>query len=359
MTERLARLRKTVADTDREILALLNRRAELSREIGKAKEQTGKAVYDPAREKDVFRRLREENPGPLDGPAVEAVFREIVSACRALQAPLRVAFLGPEGSFSHGAALLRFGSGAVPVPRQSIFHVFDAAEREQADFAVVPAENSLEGAVNLTLDRLVSTNLNLVGEVLLPVHHHLLARDPSLEGLKRVYSHPQALAQCQMWLRKHLPACGWIETASTAEGARKAREDREGAALGSEKAAEIHGLCVVRERVEDHPANVTRFLVLGRLKAAPTGNDKTSVLFGTRHVPGALRRALEPFAEEQVNLLKILSHPWRDRIWEYLFFADFAGHREDEKIGRCLASLEREVPFLKILGSYPAAEERP
>jgi len=356
MTKRLEQLRKAIGVKDREILELLNSRAALSREIGRVKSEAGIPVYDHGQEKNVFRNLAGENRGPLEAPMVEAIFREIVSACRALQAPLRVACLGPEGSFSHGAVLARFGSGADMVPGESIFHVFDAVERKRADLAVVPVENSLEGAVHFTLDRLVSTPLRITGEILLPVHHCLLAPVPSREGLKRVYSHPQALAQCRNWLRKNLPACRWIETASTAEGAQKAQEDREGAALASREAAAIYGLHVLEERIEDHPSNVTRFLILGWRDTKPTGKDKTSVLFGTKHEPGSLHQALEPFASEALNLLKIQSHPWKDRVWEYFFFVDFAGHEEDEKVGRCLKSLERAVTFLRILGSYPAEE---
>jgi len=359
MTKRLEQLRKAIGAKDRDLLDLLNSRAELSREIGRVKSETGIPVYDNGQETSIFRRLVEENPGPLRGSMVEAIFREIVSACRALQAPLRVACLGPEGSFSHGAALARFGSGAVMVPGESIFHVFDAVEREKADLAVVPVENSLEGAVNFTLDRLVSTPLKITGEILLPVHHCLLAPVPSRESPKRVYSHPQALAQCREWLRKNLPACRWIETASTAQGAKRALEDREGAALGSREAATLYGLHVLEERIEDHPSNVTRFLILGWRDTKPTGRDKTSILFGTKHEPGSLHRALEAFASEGVNLLKIQSHPWKDRVWEYLFFVDFAGHGEDEKVGRCLSSLEKEVTVLRILGSYPAEGKSP
>jgi len=357
MTDRMDELRKAIGRKDREILDLLNCRAELSREIGKVKREAGIPVFDGERETVVLRNLVQENTGPLEGPMVEAVFREIVSACRALQGPLRVACLGPEGSFSHGAALARFGSGAVMVPVESIFHVFDAVERERADMAVVPVENALEGAVHFTLDRLVSTPLRIMGEIFFPIHHHLVATALSRGGLKRVYSHPQALAQCRDWLRRNLPHCRWVETASTAEGARKVLEDGEGAGLASREAAVRYGLHILEERVEDHPANVTRFIVLGRRGTNPTGKDKTSILFGTRHAPGSLHRALEPFADETVNLLKIQSHPRRDRVWEYLFFVDFAGHEADEKIGRCLTRLEKEVTFLRVLGSYPAQGE--
>lgn len=362
--ETLQGFREKIERTDREIVRLLNERAAVSIAIGKAKRAEGREVYDPSRESMVFRHLEALNDGILSEAALRGIFREILSASRFLQTPTTVAFLGPEASFSHQAALAHFGGGIAAIPTATIPEVFDEVERGKQRWGIVPVENSAEGSVKTTLDKLISTPLTIRAEVYLRVRHCLLAGGDDMDALRKVYSHPQALAQCQVWLRTHLPGVPLIEVESTAGAARRVREDKRGAAIASILAAEVYGLNILAEGIEDNPANTTRFLVIGpkpgKAGGGISGRDKTSILFGTPHVPGALQRALSPIAEAGLNLMRIESFPMRDRMWEYLFFADFAGHIEEEKTRKCLHELESQTAFLKILGSYPRGmEENP
>ncbi|MDA8126066.1 MAG: prephenate dehydratase [Deltaproteobacteria bacterium] len=362
--EPLDRLREKIEQTDRKLVELLNARAAVSLEIGKVKRDAGKEVYDPAREALVYRHLTEISAGPLTEAPLKAIFREIISASRALQAPLTVAFLGPEASFSHQAALAHFGNGIVPLPKATIRDVFDEVERGQnGEWGIVPVENSAEGSVKATLDRLIATPLAIRAEIYLRVRQCLLSVGGKMDAIGKVCSHPQALAQCQGWLRNRLPGAKLIEVESTAGAARRVKEDPTEAAIGSELAATVYGLQVLAAGIEDNAANTTRFLIIGpRINGdAPgiTGRDKTSILFGTHHVPGALQRVLEPFADAGLNLTRIESCLMRDRMWEYLFFADFVGHMSEEKTRQCLKELERRTAFLKVLGSYPRGEELP
>ena len=270
-----------------------------------------------------------------------------------------MAYLGPEASFSHGAAQSHFGKSSLFSPRPTIFDVFDQVERKKADWGVVPVENSLEGAVKLTLDRLIATPLHILGEIFLRINHSLVSKGSELSSLKRIYSHPQALAQCQEWIRKNLSHCSLHETDSTAKAARKVMEDNEGAAIASSNAATLYGLNVIAEGIEDNPSNVTRFLVIGKGDARPTGKNKTSILMGTRHMPGALYSSLQPFAQKGINLMKIESYPIKGTIWEYLFFIDFEGHVKEDKIRECLEDLGRHATLIKILGSYPMGDPQP
>jgi len=355
----LDRLRDRLKKKDEKIVRLLNDRARISIEIGEIKRTAGLDIYDPVQESRIYGRLDESNEGPLTRRALKHVFSEILSASRALQEPLSVAYLGPEGSFSQAAAVAHFGRSSIFSPRPTISDVFDQMERSTADWGVVPVENSLEGAVKPTLDRLLSTPLHIRGEIFLRISHALLSTRKDLAGLRRIYSHPQALAQCQGWIRKNLPHCSLCETDSTAKAAQKVAADAEGAAVGSSAAAALYGLTVISEGIEDNPSNVTRFLVIGKGEGAPTGKDKTSILMGTRHTPGALYRSLQPFAEKEINLMKIESYPLKGSMWEYLFFVDFTGHVQDKKIRDCLKDLDRHATFIKILGSYPMGDPQP
>ncbi|MFA5182237.1 MAG: prephenate dehydratase [Syntrophales bacterium] len=354
----LAQLREAIREIDGDILRLLNERAARSVEIGQVKRSHGVDVYSPAQESRVIDFLSKHNTGPLNDAAVREIFREIFSSSRALQEPLTVVYLGPEASFSHLAALAHFGRSAELVPTGTIDQVFDLVERGNIALGIVPVENSTEGSVGHTLRRLIATPLDIRAEVFLRISQCLMSHCLRKEEIHRVYSHPQALAQCRNWLRENLPQAEQVETASTSEAGQRAHIDPEGgAAVGSRLSAAIHGLSILAEDIEDNPANTTRFLVIGKSKGEPTGRDKTSILFGTPHVPGALFKSLETFAREQINLLRIESHPLRDRMWEYLFFADFAGHQEDEQVRQCLQDMEGRTTFLKILGSYPRGEE--
>ncbi len=362
--ETLENLRKEIERMDREIVRLLNERAAVSVEIGKIKHAGGREIYDPSREAMLIRHLTKINGGVLPEAALRNIFREIISASRALQAPVRVVFLGPEASFSHQAALNHFGAGIITEPKATIAEVFDEVDRGgDGHWGIVPVENSAEGSVKPTLDRLISTPLAIRAEVFLRVRQCLLSGCKDLAAIRRVYSHPQALAQCQGWLRTNLPGIPLVEVESTAGAARRVQEDPAGAAVGSRLAAGTYGLNLLAEGIVDNPANTTRFLVLGPKREGNggeiTGRDKTSIIFGTPHVPGALHRSLAPFAKAGISLTRIESWPMRDRMWEYLFFADFTGHIAEEGTQKCLKELAHRTVFLKVLGSYPRGEEQP
>lgn len=352
----LEKIREILKKNDQEIVTLLNERAKLALEVGQIKNENGQDVYDPARERLVYQYLAQINQGPLSNKAVQDIYREIISASRDLQGPITVAYFGPEASFTHLAALAHFGQRARFFPQKNIAMVFEQVERERTAYGVVPIENSGEGSVKPTLDRLLATPLAIRTEIFLRISHYLLASREKLETIKRVYSHPQAIAQCQGWLEKNLPQCAFLKVENTAQAAQKVLEDKEGAAIGSREAAQLYGLKILADRIEDYPLNTTRFLVMGKGQSEATGKDKTSILFGTPHKPGALLQALKPFTEEGLNLLKIESYPVPDRMWEYLFFLDFSGHLENEKVIKCLRDLEPVTTFIKILGSYPGGE---
>jgi len=353
MKKTLEELREELRRKDLAIVNLLNERARISVEVGRIKDSNGQEIYDPAQESRIYEHLKKVNDGPLPDVALKDIFREIFSSSRALQGPVTVAYLGPEATFSQLAALTHFGRSARLLPAPSIHEVFAQVEGEKADWGVVPVENSVEGSVKQTLDRLIATPLSIRAEIFLRISHCLLSTCGDLSAVTHVYSIPQALAQCQVWLRTHLPGCRLVETESTAGGAKRVLEDPRGAAIGSAIAAEVYGLRILSEGIEDYPLNTTRFLVIGRGKSEATENDKTSVVFGTPHTPGSLHSALEPFAREALNMMRIESYPLRDRMWEYLFFVDLAGHSSEAKISGCLKEMEKVTTFIKVLGSYP------
>jgi chorismate mutase/prephenate dehydratase len=347
--------RSRIDDLDSRILELLNQRAEAALEIGELKRREGAEHFVPERESKVVARLRALSRGSFPTDGIAAVWREIFSACLSLEQPLSVAYLGPQATFTHQAAEFRFGSSTRFLPARSIGEVFDLVERRQADFGVVPIENSTEGAVNVTLDCLTDSELLIDGEVLLEISHHLLSRAPDLAHVKAVYSHPQALAQCREWLTTNLKDVPTVEVSSTAAAAERAREDPWVAAVASGLAARLYDLPLLKARVEDNPYNSTRFLVVGRRAMAPSGKDKTSILFSMKNEPGSLHRILEPFAARGLNLTKIESRPTKRRPWEYVIFVDFEGHRETPVVQEVLAEVSRRTLFHKVLGSYPAA----
>jgi chorismate mutase / prephenate dehydratase len=356
MKKNLESLRNQVGDADREIVRLLNERARLAIEIGKIKDAEGRDVFDPAQESKVREGIIGLNRGPLTDEALSAIYREIVSVSRSLQAPLGVAYFGPEASFTHMAALSHFGEGVSYVPHATITDIFDEVEKGKISVGIIPLENSLEGSVKQTLDRLVSTPLQIRAEIFLRIRQFLLSAQEDLTGIKRVYSHPQGLAQCRIWLRRNLPLVELIETQSTAGAAKRVIEDPESAAIGSSRAASVYGLKVVAEGIEDNPSNTTRFIVIGKGKNRRTGNDKTSILFSTPHAPGALYRALGTLAAEGINMTRIESYPAKTGPWDYLFFVDFEGHREEAKAAHCLRELKQYTTFTKVLGSYPRGD---
>jgi chorismate mutase/prephenate dehydratase len=353
MKKTLEDLREEIRRKDLAIVKLLNERARISVDVGKIKNAGAQEIYDPSQESRIYEHLTKINEGPLPEAALKEIFREIISSSRALQGPIRVAYLGPEATFSQLAALTHFGKSARLLPVASIHEVFAQVEGEKADWGVVPLENSIEGSIKQTLDRLIATPLSIRAEIFLRISHCLLSICGDLSAVTHVYSIPQALAQCQGWLRTHLPGCRIVETESTAGGAKRALEDPQGAAIGSALAAETYGLKILSEGIEDYPLNTTRFLVIGRGRSEATGKDKTSVVFGTPDLPGSLHTALEPFAREALNMMRIESYPLRDRMWEYVFFVDLAGHCREEKIAGCLDEMKKVTTFIKVLGSYP------
>jgi chorismate mutase/prephenate dehydratase len=355
---RLDKLRDTIKEKDREIIRLLNERAQISVQIGKVKGEDGIDVYDPAQEAKVHGYLQELNSGHLPQEAVTAIFREVISASRSLQKPTTIAFLGPEASFSHLAARLHFGESSRFFPQTGIARVFDEVEKGAIDWGVVPVENSLEGSVNITLDRLITTTLKIRAEYFLRISQCLISSAKSMPGIKKIYSHPHALAQCQVWLKTNLPNCVLGEAESTAAAAQMVRGKKNEAAIGSLLAAQLYGLNTLAEGIEDNSSNMTRFLVIGKGESDPTGNDKTSLIFATPDLPGSLHRALASFARRKLNLTKIESHPVKERLWEYIFFVDMMGHVKDKEVKSCLRELKEKTTFLKILGSYPKEEGR-
>ena len=356
MTDKLKNLREKIDAIDVRLVKLLSSRARLAQEAGHIK--NGAAVYRPEREAQVLRRVAEMNPGPLADQALQRVYTEIMSACRALEEQMTVAFLGPEGTYSQEAALKHFG-GLVPLaPCGSIDEVFRQAESGTVGYAVVPVENSTEGAVGRTLDLLLATEARVCGEVMLPIRQCLMSKGGGIKAIRKIYSHTQSLGQCQHWLSRHLPNAEQVAVVSNAEAARVAAIERGAAAIASRTAAELYGLELLAKNIEDESTNTTRFLVLGSHDAAPSGKDKTSLILATRNTPGAIHELLTPLASNGVSMAKLESRPARTGLWEYVFYVDIEGHRQDANVLRALAELERKASLFKNLGSYPAAVNR-
>jgi chorismate mutase / prephenate dehydratase len=353
MTDELNKLRAAIDAIDSEMLKLLNARAENAQAIGRLKKGV---AYRPDREAQVLRRIKELNPGPLSGETAALLFREIMSACLALEKPLVVAYLGPAGTFSQAAAVKHFGHAANAMPQASIDAVFRATESNEADFCVVPVENSTEGAIGRSLDLLTQTALKICGEVVLRIHHHLLCKDEmALNKITKVYSHSQSLAQCHEWLNANLPHAQRIPVASNAEAARMAAAEPGAAAIAGEMAAEQYNLIALAKNIEDEPNNTTRFLVLGKDDSAASGKDKTSLVLSTKNRPGAVHDLLTPLAQNGVSMTKFESRPAKNVVWEYVFFIDIEGHRDDALVVKTINELKQRTSFMKVLGSYPVA----
>lgn len=354
----------TVADAraqidrlDQQIQGLITERARWARRIGlaKAAEQAAAEYYRADREAQVLRRVVDRNQGPLSNEELVRVFREIMSACLAQQEPLKIAYLGPEGTFCQVAVHRHFGQSVRSLPLATVDEAVQEVEAGAADYAVVPVENSSEGAVINTLDVLLQSPLRICGEVEMRIRQNLLARTAHLAQIQRVYGHPQSLAQTRLWLREHLPQAERVPVASNAEGARRARQADDAAAIGSDHAAEIYGLQVLERGIEDRPDNTTRFLVLGRNSPEPSGHDKTSLLLAARDQPGALYHLLDPLARAGVSMTRIESRPSRQGRWEYVFFIDVAGHADEPQLRGVLEALGPVADQVRVLGSYPVA----
>lgn len=359
MTEenQLRVIRERIDSIDAQIQDLLNARAEAAREVASIKQEAGDdtVFYRPEREAQVLRLVKSRNQGPLDDEEMARLFREIMSACLALEYPLKVAFLGPEGTFTQAAALKHFGHSITTLPVNAISDVFQEVEAGSSHYGVVPVENSTEGVISHTLDMFFSSPLQICGEVTLRIHHNLLSLGQSLESVQRVYSHQQSLAQCRSWLDRHLPDAERISVGSNAEAAKMARDDPDAAAIAGETAGEIYQLAVLAHNIEDEQGNTTRFLIIGNQMVPPSGDDKTSLLISTKNEAGGLHKLLEPLAAHGVSMTRIESRPSRRGMWDYVFFIDIDGHRADAKVVRALAALEKAAGMYKVLGSYPKA----
>ncbi|MBW1990718.1 MAG: prephenate dehydratase [Deltaproteobacteria bacterium] len=350
-------LRQQIDALDEELLTLLNRRQALAQEIGRIKNQEGTRTLDFQREEEVISRLLHKNPGPLTPKALRNIFREIISAAREIQGALSVAFLGPEATFSHLAALKKFGHATRFGPMTTIQEVFSEVEKGKYQYGVVPIENSTEGVVNDTLDRFAETPLKICGEIFLEISHDLLSKSGQRQDIEVIYSHPHAYGQCRRWLATHLQDMPIIEVASTGAAAQKAAKNPNSAAIASAAAAALYELRVVERHIEDNPGNVTHFFVIGPDTPGPTGADKTSIIFSVDDVPGALYRTLRPLAQRGINMSRIVSRPVKTEAWRYRFFVDLDGHQEDPQVAEALEEIKSLSPWFKLLGSFPKATE--
>lgn len=346
-------LRDKIDQIDDSILDLLNKRANLVIEVGKAKARAKSEFYVPEREREIFERLTRNNAGPFPNQALRNVFREIMSASLSLEKPVKIAFLGPVATFTHQACLRHFGTSGEFVAKKDIADVFDDVEKGRADFGVVPIENTTEGVVSHTLDMFVRSNLKICAEVLLEISLALLNKTGKASDIAKVCSHPHALAQCKVWVKNNLPNALVFDVSSTAMAAQMASEDTSTAAIASIAAANLYNLRVIEKSIEDNSNNFTRFLIIGRKESKKTGSDKTSIVFAIKDAPGALYHMLKPFARRKINLTKIESRPLKTKAWEYVFFVDLDGHISEKKVKDAVSELEETCSFLKILGSYP------
>lgn len=355
--KKLEAIRREIDDLDAELLALMNRRALLAKKVAEIKDSEDRPhYYRPDREAEVLRSLVDGNDGPLPGEHLSRIFQEIMSACRALQKPLAVAYLGPEGTFTQSAAFKHFGHAIDAVAEDGIAAVFRCVESGASDYGVVPIENSTEGVVGHTLDMFVSSGLAICGEVELAIHHCLMSNEARMQDVGRIYSHQQSFAQCRRWLDTNLANAPREGVSSNGEAARRAAAEKGSAAIAGEIAAADYGLEVLARNIEDEPGNTTRFVVLGRQAVGATGADKTSVLFSTRDRPGALYELLQPLNQRGINMTRIESRPSRRGKWNYVFYVDFEGHVEDANVAAALEELADKAPFYKFLGSYPQSD---
>ncbi|GAB4482956.1 MAG: prephenate dehydratase [Thermodesulfovibrionales bacterium] len=345
--------RKRIDRIDDKILELLNERAESVVEIGKIKKKQKTRFYKPDRERQILDRITGQNTGPFPNDALKAIYREILSASLSLEEPLKVTCLGPLGTYTHLAALRHFGSSAAFMPVDSIKKVFENVETNKAEYGVVPIENSNEGVVSHTLDMFVDSDLQVVAEIIIEISHNLLSRQTERSKIQKIYSHPQALAQCRGWLESNMPGVPTSETTSTSRAAELAAREPKAAAIASELAARMYDLTIVERSIQDGRRNITRFLVISKEFPHRTGHDKTSVMFTIKHKPGSLYEVLLPFKRSKINLTKIESRPSKRKAWEYIFFVDMEGHIEDRRIRKAIDALTENCLYLKILGSYP------
>lgn len=347
-------LREKIDAIDQQLMVMINQRAKLAIEIGQIKKlQQESIVYRPEREVQILRKIMKHNPGPIDDNDMAQIFQTVISITRSLQQPLKIAFLGPQGTFSHNAVIKNFGPSIILAPQESIHHVFQQVELKSAQFGVVPIENSTEGVVNITLDEMANTSLKICGEIYLQVHQNLLVNPQHQAPIQRIYSHPQSLAQCRNWLNQHYPQAEIIAVSSNSQAAKMAASEQNAAAIGGILAAEKYDLEIRAQNIEDNPDNTTRFLVIGHQDVPASGHDKTMLLIYTSNTPGALARISEPFAKHHINITLPLLRPSKHKMWNYIFFLDVEGHQSDEHVNAALKDLEQQSVAVRILGSYP------
>jgi len=349
----LSELRQKIDKIDERIIALLNQRAKEVIKISKLKKRDNLEVYSPEREANILDRFRKINQGPLLAEDIEIIFREILSVCRSLRRTMAIAYLGPEGTFTHLAGIRKFGEKPQYISAETISDVFEKVERGEADYGVVPIENSTEGVINYTLDMFLKSNLKICSEITLHISHFLLGQAADLKDIKRVYSNPQVFAQCRAWISRNLPDIDLMPTASTAKAALAAKQDAQSACIGNKALAHIYGLGVISSSIQDSSANITRFLVVAQNDSPASGKDKTSIVFSIKDKVGALYDFLAAFKKNGINLTKIESRPSKKKPWDYYFFVDFCGHRSSAAVQKVLKELEKGCVFVKILGSYP------
>ncbi len=347
--------RKAIDKLDAHIVKLLNERTRHVLEIGDIKLKAGEEIYAPHRERAVLQRICKLNGGPITNESLRAIYREVMSSALSLEKSMTIAYLGPEATFTHQAAIRRFGSSLRYAAQKTIADVFSEVAKNRADYGVVPVENSTEGVVTHTLDMFVDSELKIVAQIILPIQHCLVSNYKRSQ-LKKLYSHPQTLAQCRGWVQNHMPDAEIIETSSNARSAELAAKEKNSAAITGSLAAERYGLRILETDIQDNSANATRFLVLGRQCSPPTGKDRTSLMLSISHEVGALHQALAPFRRFKLNMTKIESRPSKRKAWEYYFFVDCEGHKDDRKVAKAIAELQRQCNFVKVLGSYPNSD---
>ena len=353
-SDEIKNLRPKQDRVDEQLLSLLNERVGIAQEIARIKSKNGSVdFYRPEREAQILRKVITLNEGPLPDQAVATLFREIMSAALAAEAPMKIGFLGPSGTYSHAAVTKHFGKSAEILALSTVDEVFQSVEKGEAHYGVVPIENSIEGVVTHTLDKFLDSPLKICGEVHVRIRHQLLSKSSELENIRVILAHSQSLAQCRRWVGAHLPNAKLEAVTSNAEAARLTAQQPESAAIASSEAGEIYALNILANDIEDDPANTTRFLVVGRDFPPASGNDKTSLLVSSKNKPGALYRLLAPFAKHNISMTRIESRPSRQAAWEYVFFIDIEGHKDEPNINLALSELENEAAFLKILGAYP------
>ncbi|EEF57540.1 prephenate dehydratase [Pedosphaera parvula] len=344
--------RKAIDSLDAQIVKLLNERTKHVLEIGDIKLKAGEEIYAPHRERAVLERICKLNHGPITNESLRAIYREVMSSALSLEKSMTIAYLGPEATFTHQAAIRRFGASLKYSAQKTVADVFSEVTKNRADYGVVPIENSTEGVVTHTLDMFVDSDLKIVAQIVLPIQHCLVSTCKR-EQIKKLYSHPQSLGQCRIWVQTHLPNAEIIETSSNARSAEFAAKEKNSAAIAGSLAAEHYGLRILESDIQDNSANATRFLVLGRQCSPPTGKDRTSIMLSLSHEVGALYKALAAFRRFKLNMTKIESRPSKRKAWEYYFFVDCEGHKEDKRVAKAIVELQKECNFVKVLGSYP------